>query len=414
MRIGILTYHCPPNFGAQLQAISTIGYLKRMGHEPIVLNWYAEDLEEMYSHRIPEEQVACHAEFTEEVMPLSVRCRHEAELVAEIDKLDLDAIVEGSDALFKFVPFKNRSVFRKRYFKRIEIFQPLSCELMDENPFFGHFLKKLIRPIPTSVYAVSSQNCPYHLMARSERKRMAEGLSSYRLITVRDSWTKGMIEKITGRKDVEIYPDPVFSFNQNCYLSIPTKDKVIAKYGLNENYVLLSFSDWYCKSEYVKSIADAVEENGFQAVALPMPEKLFDGGIEKKIGLPISPLDWYALIIHSKGYIGERMHPIVVCLHNAVPFFCFDEYGTHVRKSFFSKEMVYNPESSKTYLIVKDADLLDNLYLYQGGAPRPAPTNVIDSLLSFDIEKCRHFSNKKQKEYETGMSVVLQSFKFYE
>ena len=49
MRIGVLTYHCPPNFGAQLQAVSTVGYLRRVGHDVIVLNWYAKDLEEMYT-----------------------------------------------------------------------------------------------------------------------------------------------------------------------------------------------------------------------------------------------------------------------------------------------------------------------------------------------------------------------------
>ena len=47
MRIGVLTYHCPPNFGAQLQAVSTVGYLRRVGHDVIVLNWYAKDLEEL-------------------------------------------------------------------------------------------------------------------------------------------------------------------------------------------------------------------------------------------------------------------------------------------------------------------------------------------------------------------------------
>lgn len=31
MKIGILTYHCVPNFGAQLQTISTVGYVKKNG-----------------------------------------------------------------------------------------------------------------------------------------------------------------------------------------------------------------------------------------------------------------------------------------------------------------------------------------------------------------------------------------------
>ena len=70
MKIGILTYHCVPNFGAQLQTISTVGYVKKMGHDPIVLHWYPQDLEDMYVERIPEIQVKEHLNFTNEVLPV--------------------------------------------------------------------------------------------------------------------------------------------------------------------------------------------------------------------------------------------------------------------------------------------------------------------------------------------------------
>lgn len=411
MRVGLLTYHCPPNFGAQLQAISTVGYLKRMGHEPIVLNWYAADLEEMYSKRIPADQIKCHEAFTEYALPVGVKCSKYADLIKEVDRLGLDAMVVGSDALFKYFPISKRRFFSKRKLKWIYFTQPLSCEDLEENPFFGDFLSKLTKKIPASVYAVSSQNCPYNLMGAKERKRMAEALSNYNLITVRDAWTQGMVEKITGRNNVRINPDPVFSFNQNCYLEIPSKEDILSKYNLSENYVLLSFSDWFCKSDYIKAIAEEIERRGYQPVALPMPEKLFDAGIEKKIALPLSPLEWYALIIYSKGYVGERMHPIVVCLHNSVPFFCLDEYGTKVRKSFFSRKMVYNPLSSKTYLIVKDADLLNQLYSYQGTEPLLNPALVVDRLLSFDVQKCQKFAVNKQKQYEVGIQEVIESLK---
>ena len=43
MKIGILTYHSVYNFGANLQVLSTVGYLKNNGFEPIVINWIPED-----------------------------------------------------------------------------------------------------------------------------------------------------------------------------------------------------------------------------------------------------------------------------------------------------------------------------------------------------------------------------------
>ena len=238
---------------------------------------------------------------------------------------------------------------------------------------------------------------------------MREALSNYKLITVRDDWTKRMVENITGRKNISIYPDPVFSFNSNCYLSVPSKDEIITKYSLNDNYVLLSFSSWHTNQDYIHSISEEVNRRGLQPVALSMPEKLFAAGIDKQIDLPISPLDWYALIIHSKGFIGERMHPIVVCLHNAIPFFSFDEYGIKEKKGFFSKEMIYNPSSSKTYLIVSDADLLGNLYSYKGVAQLPSPQHVVNKLLDFDTSKCKSFAEYKCDEYQKGMKAVLDS-----
>ena len=39
MRIGILTYYRVPNFGANLQAISTYYCLKKLGHEIVFLNY---------------------------------------------------------------------------------------------------------------------------------------------------------------------------------------------------------------------------------------------------------------------------------------------------------------------------------------------------------------------------------------
>ncbi len=409
MKIGVLTYHCPPNFGAQLQAVSTVGFLKRKGHEVIVLNWYAQDLEEMYSHRIPIEQIRCQNQFAQESLPLSDKCQREKELIETIDSLNLDAIIAGSDALFKYVPLEKRRRFSYRRLKYIYTFTPLSCESLDGNPFFGSFLGKLKKKVPASTYAVSSQNCPFEIMTRAEKAAMRAALSNYRHITVRDAWTKKMVEAITRTKGINIYPDPVFSFNQNSFLPIPSKQDILTRFGLDDNYVLCSFSDWHTNEEYIKSIATELENQGMEPVALPMPEKLLSAKISKQINLPLNPLDWYALIIHSKGFIGERMHPIVVCLHNAVPFFSFDEYGIKAKNGLFSKEKVYNPTSSKTYLIVSDAGFLDNLYSYKGYMPLPSPQHVINKLLTFDNEKCKAFASHKQREYETGMKEVIDS-----
>lgn len=406
MRIGILTYHCVPNFGAQLQIISTVGYFKRMGHEPIVLHWFPEDLKNIYAKgRIPEPQLREHEKFTSDVLPLSNLCTTEDELIREVDRLQLDAIFAGSDALFKFQPERNRRRFSKRRFKYI-VRKCVIVESLEGNPFWGGFLSRLGKKIPATAFSVSSQNCPYTRMLKREKNVMAEFLSNYNYITVRDEWTRKMVQFVTGRKDIPVTPDPVFSFNQNNYIDLPSLEHLKQEYGLSDKYALFSFSKNFIQRDYLQTIVREVEKQGLQPVALPMPEGCFDYGIEKKIELPLSPAKWYILIQNATCYIGERMHPIVVCLHNSIPFFCFDEYGTY-KKSFFGGRPEYQKESSKTYLILQRAGLLENLFSYRGNEPFPSAKSVLDKILTFDKKKCSDFAQEYQKLYKLSMMEVL-------
>lgn len=404
MKIGVLTYHCVPNFGAQLQALSTISFLKRLGHEPIIINWYAKDLEKMYDTRIPRFQVEEHLRFMHDTLPVTEKCQTEEALISVVGKYNFDGIIIGSDALFKYIPLNLCRRFSIRKLKYIYLYQPLSCEQIDNNPFFGGFLRKTPRVPPTSVYAVSSQNCPFHAMSKTERRKMHNNLKYFKAISVRDEWTQQMIKSITGKKDIRIFPDPIFAFFQNCQNFIPSKDEILKKFQLQQNYVLLSFSDWHIDPTYINSLANELEKFEFQPVALPMPEKLVSANINKIIQIPLSPIDWYALIAYSCGYIGERMHPIVVCLHNVVPFFSFDEYGT---KDYRTKS--FNLNSSKTYQIVSDAQLNGNLYSYKQNKPLPTPKFVIEKIKNFDYDRCHEFSQQKKKLYEQGMMCIVNS-----
>lgn len=405
MRIGILTYHCPPNFGAQLQAISMVGYLKRVGHDPIVINWYPKDLESYYAQHIPKKQIECHKQFTQQAFPLTPLIRTEGELISIIKNIRLDAIISGSDALFKYIPEKKRRYFDFRKMKYVKR-EPLSCMQLKGNPFWGDFLSKLGRKIPAIAFSVSSQNCPFTEMSFAERNTMGRYLEHYKYITVRDIWTKEMVNTVSSHKNVVVTPDPVFSFNNNTYLDVPSKDLICKKYSLPSDYVLISFTGRYLGVEYIKEVSRCLRKVNLCPVALPMPEGVLCSGNEMKIDVPLSPLEWYALISHSKGYIGERMHPIVVCLHNSVPFYAFDYYGIKYRSPFTLKRKV-KKTSSKTYLIVEDAGFLDNIFTYFSDKKQPSADQVVSRLLNFDKEKSESFSRHKQSYFEESLNIAL-------
>ncbi len=409
MRIGIITYHFVPNFGAQLQCISTIGYLKNKGHEPIVLHWYPYDLDEMYAKRIPANQLKEHVEFAQN-MPLSKLCRTEIEVINEIERLQIDAIFVGSDALFKYIPESRRSFLHKLFPHFIKS-NVISVEDIKENIYQGAFLGKIKHNIKAVAFSVSSQNCPFMELNHFEKEAINSSISHYGLISVRDEWTKKMIQYITGRSDINITPDPVFAFNQNCYLKVPTKAEILSKYSLPEKYVLISFWTKRLKTEYFYNLIKEIEKNNLTPVAFPMPEHLLDFGLEHKIELPLSPIDWYALIKHSQGYIGERMHPIIVCLHNAIPFYSFDEYGTF-KKSLLGLQKKHIISSSKTYLVIKNSNLEDWHYSYFDKEKAcPSSKDVVKKILNFPTEQCKKFAKQTLKHYNNSMSFSLTYLK---
>lgn len=405
MKIAVLTYHSVPNFGAQLQTISTVGYLKKMGHEPIVLNWYPEELEKMYDKRIPALQVDIHNKFMYENIPVTKLCRTDRELATMIDELEVDAIFEGSDALFKYIPKKKRTYVSKKKLKWVHVVMT-PVDRLEDNCFFGSYYKYLKKRIPLVGFSISSQNCPYQLMDEEECCLMSKSIHLFKTLTVRDSWTQKMVLSMNPeRKEIKITPDPVFSFNSNCYIDIPSKQDILTKFKLPENYVLLSFRTNYIRKSYFNELSSELQNRGLVPVAFPMPEGLKDFGLERKVDIPLSPIDWYALIIHSKGYIGERMHPIVVCLHNSIPFYCFDEYGISKRKYLFFHS--YNMSSSKTYHILHKAGLDKFMCSYKDKSTMLSPCDVVRTFMEFDRGTCNTFATLYENAYKEGMDYIL-------
>ena len=403
MKIGILTYHCVTNFGAQLQTLSTIGYMKKHGHDPVVLNWFPQDLEDFYLRQCPKEQFDIQFDFAQKEMPVTRLCRTLEDLCGEIDRQRLDSIFIGSDALFDYFPNSARTTFSYRKLRRVKINVTSNHDL--PNPFWGSFNDLVSRKIPYCGFSISSQNVPYTKLNQEELEELKRLLDGFTLVTARDEWTRRMIDYISGREDVFITPDPVFSFNQNFDAPLQ-KELLLEKYGLPSDYILISFYGKKLSNEYINQIVKLVEKKtGFPCVSFPMPRRLRTFATKYKIELPLSPLDWYYLIKYSRGYIGELMHPIIVSLHNNVPFFCFDQYGITktIIPMFWHK---YIKESSKIYDILDRAGLLKSCvpYIYSDSV---TPKDVVDRFLSFDRYKCEIFANLQQKRYNEGMKKHL-------
>lgn len=405
MKIGLLAYHAVCNFGAMLQLLSTYMFLKNHGHEPVIINWVAKDLENYYAQNTPISQIENQLKLRLQLWKETALCRTIKDVANIISNEQIDAVIIGSDAVAQHHPLFERIVFPCR---NIIAINSVTSDVVFPNPFWGIWTDYLDKPVPVALMSAASQDSKYKYISKKFRKQMKERIMAFSYVSVRDMDTQKMFSFITeGQCCPSVTPDPVFAFNQNAASLVPSKEELMKKYGLSGKYMLISFkNEKRCNvsQTWLNKFQDIAKHHGIQCVSLPFSTSLSAGELENKIALPLNPIDWYALLKYSCGYIGNNMHPIVVCIHNTVPFFSFDNYGTKHANGLFC-----DSSTSKIRHILKVANLLDCRIASNSLFRRtPSPEHVFNKLQTFDKAKCKNFAQGYLNKYNEMMTKILE------
>lgn len=326
MKIGILTYHWVPNFGANLQALATVSLLKKLGHEPIVINYRPKELIKKFEQSVSKEQIDIHQKFIDEFIPQTELCSTLKEVASINEKYKFDVLVSGSDAVFRLDYEKGRE------------------DVTFPNPYWLTFALKSQKKIFLSA---SSMGTDFLSLETNIRNGIIDALKNSS-INVRDSWTKKGLQKLDSNLKINETIDPVFILNKN--YTIP--ERFIFKES--KKYILLNLYKSLAKPEWIKQFVRVANKNNFDVYILPNPE---DNSFGKEIAnrvlnLPIHPLTWYSMIQNASGYLGVRFHPIVTSISNRVPFLAFDTYQTKLFKRKSSKTFdICNKVNGKKYVI---------------------------------------------------------------
>lgn len=402
MKIGILTFYRVVNFGANLQALSTYRYLEKHGHTPIMINYQSVEMQKSVNQRLrTDKQAEAHIRFVEKFLPNQTKiCSTPEELNEAIIELGITKVIIGSDAVIQHHPLLSR--IHRGHRKPIYV-EKMIPERMFPNPFWGvGFTEGVI----IALMSASSQNSRFDLFSHSLRQKMHNSLSKFLYISVRDSWTQNMLHSITGNNYTKT-PDPVFAFNQNVDDIIPSKEECLQKFNLPENYVLVSLMRQSLSTEVLSELKSLFKTNGLDCVSLPMPTGHgFQHNFDYNIQEPLEPLDWYALIKYASGYVGSNMHPIIVCLHNGVPCYSIDNWGS---LDFFNRRR--NDGSSKVEDIMKIFGVESNHVFINGNVCNISPTTVVESILSFPVERVIRQSRLMFDNYNIMMKEILNTFK---
>lgn len=405
MKIGLLAYHAVCNFGAMLQLLSTYMFLKNHGHEPVIINWVAKDLENYYAQNTPISQIENQLKLRLQLWKETALCRTIKDVANIISNEQIDAVIIGSDAVAQHHPLFERIVFPCR---NIIAINSVTSDVLFPNPFWGIWTDYLDKPVPVALMSAASQDSKYKYISKKLRKQMKERIMAFSYVSVRDVDTQKMFSFITeGQCWPSVTPDPVFAFNQNAASLVPSKEELMKKYGLSGKYMLISFkNEKRCNvsQTWLNKFQDIAKHHGIQCVSLPFSTSLSAGELESEIALPLNPIDWYALLKYSCGYIGNNMHPIVVCIHNTVPFFSFDNYGTKHANGLFC-----DSSTSKIRHILKVANLLDCRIASNSLFRRtPSPEHVFNKLQTFDKAKCKNFAQGYLNKYNEMMTKILE------
>ena len=405
MKIGLLSYHAVCNFGATLQLLSTCGYLRKHGHTPIIINWVPKDLEEGYKVHTPDVQYKRQQELRKHIWIETPLCRTMEEIAKVIVENGIEAVIIGSDAVCQHHTLLERIVFPCH---KIIAIQKSTSDRLFPNPFWALWNRLLPRPIPVVMISASCQDSVYSYFSNKLCREMATQINSFKYVSVRDEWTQEMFRHVTRNKiNPPITPDPVFAFMPNAGDMLPSFGELRRKFDLPDKYFLFSFHNGKTVSQkWLDDFQTIAQKEDILCINLPFSEKESFGRLEHSIHLPVTPLEWFALIKYSSGYIGHNMHPIVVSLHCGVPFFSFDNYGLKHLNGILTTD-----RSSKIKHILTRAGLLSQRESCISRNYHPlGPDIVYQRIKEFPFDRSLNFSNQYYNYYLQMMEEITNSF----
>ena len=402
MKIGILTFYRVANFGANLQALSTYKYLINNGHTPIMINYYDKVWYANFDKNTQSDlQAQEHLRFVTDYLPNQTDlCFNVEDINAEIKRHNIEAVIVGSDAVVQHHPLITRLSRGRR--KPIYI-ASVSSDRYFPNPLWGVGLTPEIK---MALMSGSSQNSKYNLFTPGTKKSMRHALERFGYLSVRDNWTLKMFQDGLKVPEVHLTPDPVFAFNYNVGDMVPSKTTLQTKFNLPDKYVLVSLRGQSISYTELEALSKEFRKHNYECVALPMPEGVtFKHPFKYEIPVPLSPIDWYALIKNADGYVGSNMHPIVVSLHNSVPCYSVDNWGT---RNWRGKAT--DNGSSKVEDIMKICGVGTNRVAINLVDCHIDAERVVDAIISFPVDRVRKEASILYDNYKTMMQQILESF----
>ena len=394
MILGILTFHRPCNFGANLQAYATVRYFQSLGHQVKVID-YVREADWNYRFVVDLKQADAHAAFIETRLPLTNQVYDEEGLRLVVQTEAFDAILIGSDA-----------VWRKP---------------QDNNIYFAQWLfeDSQISTIPVASISPSHMGDGFKSCPKDKTDSIKKCLEQFKYVAVRDIWTRNVINRdiFGGDSFIQnITPDPVFMLPK--LLNDVEWDNRGHK---SHKYILATFDkDWsnspkrgWLRKLWFNSFKKAVNNAGYKLIELPIPEGKSGLSFDDCIDYPIDPIQWFLWIQNTRGFIGIRFHAIVSCIASGTPFYSIDSYCDNSFKNSlltlfgFRKMARANDQRSKIRNLLHDSKFEN----YRTGdcIEFENPKRILNQILECSKEDIQKLGDSCRSRFKSNMQDLIDS-----
>ncbi len=288
MRIGVITVHKAPNYGANLQAYATWKFITNNGHYCEILDMSLQPEGERFPLSRPEY-------YQKNKEPFRIRIKLLARKILVLFGVKKPIYIPPSilpSAQRKFNAFNELINYSSTYNTLEALYsQPPQYDVYltgsDQvwnptqhyclEPFFLTFVGEDKRKLS---YAAS---IGIEELRENEKKQFAKWLSSYEAISVREKTAKNLLEEITGRKDIEQVIDPTFLLSQTEWNEFAIKPNIekpfILVFTLGHNWELIEYAlklrkETYFDVKVVCLMALPYDGNEYESITDACPREL--------------------------------------------------------------------------------------------------------------------------------------------
>lgn len=219
MKIGIITFHFPYNYGAALQAFAMQEKLVQMGHEAYIINYAPEYHVKQYSRGRTWKNC-----FHTPIWQVPIRIFFK--LFNDLEKKRANNFEQFSNKFFSLYPYNENSDYSEFDCILLGSDQIWSLEHTNhifDGPYYGDGFKCRVFSYAASSRAVS--------LNENEKKIFKTKLKQLSHIGVRETKLVELLQPLTDKK-VELTVDPTILAGQDVFGSIKTKRLVKEKYVL--------------------------------------------------------------------------------------------------------------------------------------------------------------------------------------